>query len=151
MNGEGMYFGIGIEHGKNIENIGILWRTAENFGADFIFTVGARYKKQITDIYDSFQRVPLYNYRDIDDLYAHLPFGCRLVGVENSDGASDIRGYTHLDRAVYLLGAEDHGLTKKAAALCHETVVIPCQKGCFNVSVAASIIMYDRLFKTPAK
>lgn len=145
-----MFFGIGIEHGKNIDNVGTLWRTAENFGADFIFTVGPRYRKQLTDIYSSFKRVPLYNYRDMDDLYSHLPYSCRLVGVENSGGAYDLRGYAHPDRAVYLLGAEDHGLTRKAAALCHHVVKIPCEAGCFNVAVAASIVMYDRLFKAPS-
>jgi len=142
-----MYFGIGIERCKNIENMGLLWRSAENFGADFIFTVGARYRKQLTDIYNSFQRVPLYNYRDIEDLYEHLPYSCRLIGVENSPGASDLRGYKHLPRAVYLLGAEDHGITKKAASMCHEIIKIPCETGCFNVSVAAGIIMYDRTLK----
>ncbi len=142
-----MYFGIGIENGKNIDNLGLLWRTAENFGAGFIFTIGARYKKNITDIYNSFQRVPLYNYENVEELYNHLPYSCRLVGVENSDGAGDIYGYAHLKRAVYLLGAEDHGITRKAASLCHEIIKIPCEKGCFNVSIAAGVVMYDRRLK----
>jgi len=142
-----MYFGIGIENGKTIQNLGLLWRSAENFGAGFIFTAGARYKKHITDIYNSFQRIPLYNYKNAEDLYAHLPYSCRLVGVENSEGALDLRNYRHLNRAVYLLGAEDGGISKKAAALCHEIIKIPCEKGCFNVSVAAGIIMYDRVLK----
>lgn len=38
------YFGIGIYHTKNVLNVGTLWRSAHNFGASFIFTVGMRYR-----------------------------------------------------------------------------------------------------------
>lgn len=34
------YFGIGVYHSKNADNIGTLWRSAAIFGADFIFTNG---------------------------------------------------------------------------------------------------------------
>ena len=34
------YFGIGIQNGKTPENLGVLWRTAQNMGASFIFTIG---------------------------------------------------------------------------------------------------------------
>ena len=34
------YFGIGIQNGKTPENLGVLWRSAQNFGASFIFTIG---------------------------------------------------------------------------------------------------------------
>ncbi len=33
------YFGIGIIHGKNSENLGTLWRSASILGASFIFTI----------------------------------------------------------------------------------------------------------------
>lgn len=29
------YYGIGIYHPKTTENVGTLWRSAHNFGADF--------------------------------------------------------------------------------------------------------------------
>ena len=34
------YFGIGIYGPKMTKNIGTLWRTADIFGADFMFTIG---------------------------------------------------------------------------------------------------------------
>lgn len=40
------YFGIGIYHVKNEENIGTLWRSANISGADFIFTIDRRYNGQ---------------------------------------------------------------------------------------------------------
>ncbi|HNY10655.1 MAG TPA: RNA methyltransferase [Candidatus Wallbacteria bacterium] len=142
-----MYFGIGIENSKTYHNLGILWRSAENLGADFIFIVGHRYKKQPSDVYSTFQRIPLFQYADLDDFYAHIPYSCRLVGVENSADATDIREYKHLDRAVYLLGSEDNGMSRKALDMCHEVIKIPCFKGCYNVAVTGSLIMYDRLMK----
>ena len=45
MNNRG-YFGIGIHHVKNEENIGMLWHSADILGADFIFTIGRRYNEQ---------------------------------------------------------------------------------------------------------
>ena len=40
------FFGIGIFHAKNEENIGTLWRSASILGADFIFTIGKPYRHQ---------------------------------------------------------------------------------------------------------
>jgi basic membrane lipoprotein Med (substrate-binding protein (PBP1-ABC) superfamily) len=43
------YFYINVYQPKTTEDIGTLWRSAHNFGADFIFTIGARYHKQLSD------------------------------------------------------------------------------------------------------
>ncbi|MBP93126.1 MAG: rRNA methyltransferase, partial [Flavobacteriaceae bacterium] len=32
------FFGIGIQNGKTPENLGVLWLSAQNLGASFIFT-----------------------------------------------------------------------------------------------------------------
>lgn len=145
--GRTVYFAIGIENPKTVENIGLLWRTAENFGAKFIFVVGGRFKKDPSDVLKTHMRLPFFRYADIDDFYSHIPHGCRLVGVENSEGASDLREFAHFDRTVYLLGAEDNGMTRRALEMCHAVVNIPCENGCFNVSVAGALVMYDRLLK----
>ena len=39
-NFENEFFGIGIQNGKTPENLGVLWRSAQNLGASFIFTIG---------------------------------------------------------------------------------------------------------------
>lgn len=36
------YFGIGIQNGKTPENLGVLWCTAQNLGASFIFTINLK-------------------------------------------------------------------------------------------------------------
>lgn len=137
------FFAIGIEHGKTLPNLGTLWRSANLFGAAFIFTVGARYRAQASDTLKTPRHVPLVSYRDIADLVEHLPYSCPLVGVELDPSAHAIGAYKHPERACYLLGAEDHGLTKSAQAACHQLVRLPGRFS-MNVAVAGSIVMFDR-------
>lgn len=143
------FYGVGIEHGKNIENIGTLWRSAYSLGASFVFTVGRRYRRQCSDTVKAYRHIPLYNYATLDDLHAHLPFDCQLVGVELDERAKPIETYIHPQRACYLLGAEDHGLTKDAMARCHQIVQLP-GRFCLNVSVAGSIVMAHRAMQRGA-
>ena len=138
------YFAVGIEHTKNSVNVGTLWRTAGIFGAAFVFTVGARYRQQSSDTCKTWRHTPLFHFGDISDLMEHLPFECRLVGVELDEAAAPLATYKHPERAVYLLGAEDHGLSEEALERCYDIVVLPGEHS-LNVSVAGSIVLYDRL------
>jgi tRNA G18 (ribose-2'-O)-methylase SpoU len=140
------YFGIGIQNAKNEINIGTLWRTARIFGAAFIFTIGSRYKKQSSDTLSSHRHIPLYNYATFDDFYNSLPYDCQLVGVELDENSTPISDFRHPERCVYLLGAEDTGLTKEALEMCHNTVVLHGEVS-LNVAVAGSIVLFDRLIK----
>jgi len=144
------FFGIGIQNIKTESNIGTLWRSANILGADFIYTIGKRYKKQSSDTMKTFKHIPLYHYETFEDFYNHLPFDCRLVGIELDDKSRKLEKYVHPERCVYLLGAEDHGLTKEALAKCHDIIQIAGDH-CLNVSVAGSIVMYDRYSKVLTK
>lgn len=139
------YFGIGIEHGKNEFNIGTLWRSADLLGAAFIFTVGRRrYRRQASDTMASWRNIPLWKFESLDDLMT--PFDCMLVGVELHEKAVSIESFTHPERCVYLLGAEDHGLTKAALERCHRIVQLPGRHS-MNVAAAGTIVLYDRTTK----
>src|SRR5205807_1070118 len=104
------FFAIGVEGGKCEANIGSLWRSADLFGAAFIFTVGARYRKQASDTMRSARHIPLFGFGSVDDLYAHLPVDASLVAVELTDDARDLVSFVHPEQACYVLGAEDVGL-----------------------------------------
>ena len=54
------FFGIGIQNGKTPENLGVLWRTAQNLGASFIFTIGKRYANQACDTHNAVKSLPYY-------------------------------------------------------------------------------------------
>lgn len=138
------YFGIGIYDPKKVSNIGTLWRTAHSFGADFIFTIGGRYKKEASDTSDASRHVPLFEFKSIND----LPKNAEIVCIEISDNALDLKTFKHPERAIYILGAEDYGLPGSFTDK-YKTVKIEGSRYCLNVSVAGSIVLYDRISKLP--
>lgn len=140
------YYGIGIYNGKNTANLGSLWRTAANFGADFIFTVGRRYQKQCSDTTKAYRHIPLYTYENYDDFVKHIPYDCRLVAIELDDEAKSLKNYSHPERCIYLLGAEDHGIPQSILQKCKDIIMIDSDR-CMNVAVTGGIVMYDRLMK----
>ena len=142
------FFGIGIQNGKTPENLGVLWRSAQNLGASFIFTIGNRYAKQACDTHNAVKSMPYFHYETFEAFFENLPKGCRIVGVELTENAKDLEAFNHPRRCVYLLGAEDHGLTKQAIEKCHFLVKFKSQLS-LNVSVAGSIVMYDRQLNKP--
>lgn len=145
------YFGIGIENTKTQVNIGTLWRSANLFNAAFLFTVNRRYGKQCSDTMATDRHVPLYNYRNFSDFYEHIPYNCQLIGVELIESSEALPSFVHPERAIYLLGAEDHGLSKDALAKCHKVIQIPTAKPfSLNVAVAGSLVMYDRFTRYAA-
>lgn len=140
------FYGMGIFGCKTEANIGTLWRSAHNFGASFIFTIGRRYKPQDSDTTKAWKTIPLYNYKDFDDFYNHLPRSCRIIAVEQSKDAIDLSRFIHPEQCIYLLGAEDFGIPKSIIERCHGVVYIDTPM-CLNVATAGSIIMYDRSTK----
>ena len=140
------YFGIGIYNGKTESNIGTLWRSANILGADFIFTIGERYKKQCSDTMKTPRHIPLYHYHDAEDFFEHVPYDCPVVAVELADNSVSLENYDHRERCIYLLGAEDNGIPSRVLDRCVDIVQIPGDH-CYNVAVAGSIVMYDRRVK----
>lgn len=139
------FFGIAVWSPKSEINIGTLWRSAFLYDAALIGTIGARYRKQASDTPNTANHIPLVQYTDLDDLKRHLPASCPLVGVELTPDAVPLHCYQHPKRAMYLLGAEDHGLPSKVLGECHEVIQIPAMRDwSMNVAVAGSIVMYDR-------
>lgn len=142
------FFGIGIQNGKTPENLGVLWRSAQNMGASFIFTIGNRYAKQACDTHNAVKSMPYFHYETFEDFFKNLPKGARLVGVELTEDAVPLETFHHPRRCVYLLGAEDHGLSRKAIEKSHFLVKFKSELS-LNVSVAGSIVMYDRGIAKP--
>lgn len=140
------FFGIGIYQPKREENIGTLWRSAYILGASFIFTVNKKYKRQQSDVLQSWRHIPLHHYDTFEEMYKALPYNSRLVGVELSEKSIPIHEYDHPTRAVYLLGSEDNGLPNYIIDKCHELVQLEGNHS-LNVAVAGSILVHDRAMK----
>ncbi|RNC92694.1 MAG: TrmH family RNA methyltransferase [Allomuricauda sp.] len=147
-NFEHEFFGIGIQNGKTPENLGALWRSAQNLGASFIFTIGNRYAKQSSDTHQAVKTMPYFHYDTFEAFYKNLPKGAMLVGVELASEAVALETFHHPRRCVYLLGAEDHGLSKLAREKSHHLVRFASIKS-LNVAIAGSIVMYDRNLPKP--
>jgi len=144
-----MSFAIGIDHTKNGLNIGTLWRSAYNFGASMIFTIGKRYKKESSDTQNTYRHIPLIHFEDNADFIKHFPYDWQPIIVELDKQSTPLKDFKHPKCAVYILGAEDHGVSKELLDRPYKKVFIETQKPqSVNVAVAASIIMYDRLVKT---
>jgi len=139
------YFGIGVYHPKHEVNIGTLWRHAMGLGAAFIFTIGERYHRQAADTPKTWKHRPLFHFATWEDFVEHQPYDCPLVCVELAETAHELPAFTHPERCVYLLGAEDHGLPECIMAG-HAVVTIPGGL-CYNVATAGTMVMYDRWLK----
>lgn len=135
------YFGIGVENLKNEVNLGTLWRSAFCLGANFIFTIGRRYKNQSSDTTQAYRHIPFYEYENREHFLKSRPYDCRLIGIEIGERAKSIYNSMHPERAIYVLGPEDGSLS--FLDKCDYVIQIP-SKVCLNVAVAGSIVMYDR-------
>ena len=141
------YFGIGIYHPKTEENVGTLWRSAQMYGAAFTFTIGKRYRRQASDTLKTWRHIPLWHWASYEDFYEHMPYNCRLVCCELTEKAITLPYFSHPIRAVYLLGAEDHGIPPSLLEGQMQVQIPSVGPGSLNVAVAGSIVLYDRLVK----
>lgn len=140
------FFGIGIEAAMQTQNIGTIWRSAQIMGADFIFVIGGQYKRMKTDTIAAYRHIPLFYFENFQDFFKSLPLESKLIGVELDERSIPISDFKHPNQAVYLLGSELKGLSDEAKKHCHQIVQLPGTLS-LNVSVAGSIMMYDRLMK----
>lgn len=140
------YYGIGVYKPKTAENIGTLLRSAHAFGADFVFTIGNRYRKQPSDTTDAAKHIPLFQFSSLEDFESHKPTNCKSICIEITDNAVDLREAYHPERAVYILGAEDTGLPEEYMRD-KEVIKIGGLPFCLNVAVAGSLVLYDRSTK----
>jgi len=155
------YFLIGCYRPKTGINVGTLWRTARWMGAGGFFTIRERFPEkarinmvradpalgQQTDTTAAHRHVPYLTFESVDALRESVPLAC-IVGVELDSRAVSLPSFKHPERCIYLLGAEDFGLTPDVREMCDHIVEIP--GGNLNVSVAGSIVLYDRIAKHTA-
>ena len=142
------YFGIGVEGISKAMNIGSIFRTAHAFEASFVFTIGATYSVAEggkADTSSSLNHTPFYQFPDLNSLI--LPEKCTLIGIELTEDSIELPSFRHPAQAAYVLGPERGSLSNEVVNLCEYVVKIPTQF-CVNVSIAAAIIMYDRVQST---
>lgn len=137
------FYGIGVLHMEDEQNLGTLWRSAFILGASFIFTVDRKYKRCASDVTRAWTKIPLYHYDSVVDLLKNIPHSTQLVGVELCDSAIPLGEFRHPARAIYLLGSESVGLPAKVLQACHSVVSLPGNFS-LNVAVTGSIVANHR-------
>jgi tRNA G18 (ribose-2'-O)-methylase SpoU len=139
------YFAVGAEGISKPMNLGALMRTANAFGASFVFSVNAEDKTKVAykaDTSRTFKTVPYYQWDSIDEMV--FPKGLQMVGIELTDDAVELPEFRHPRMAAYVLGPERGSLSEEMVAKCDHVVKIPT-KFCINVSLAGALVMYDRI------
>lgn len=135
-----MGFGIGIINGKTSQNTGILWRSAYLYDAQFIFTVGFRYKYQPTDTTKTFRSIPLFEWNEL-----HIPEKFVPIIIEKTENSKNIWNFHHPQNAIYILGAEDKGIPRELIKNNWCTIHIPSEQPySMNVAMAGSLVMAHR-------
>jgi tRNA G18 (ribose-2'-O)-methylase SpoU len=90
------------------------------------------------------------HYETFDEFFVNRPVGATLVGIEM--GGEPLSEFTHPRNAVYLLGAEDYGLPPDILEKCNKVVSLQAiRQASYNVAVAGSIVLYDRVFRATTK
>jgi len=140
------YCGIGMYSPKTSMNLGTLWRSAYCLGADFIFTIGDRYKKQCSDTVKAYRHIPYWRFEDSIDFQKHIPYDCHLVCVELTESARSLKTFVHPERAIYLLGPEDGNIPLELLVKAQHIVRFD-SKHCLNVASAGTVVLYDRQSK----
>ena len=141
------YFGIGIYNPKREVNIGTLWRSAFSLGASHIFSIGNRIKPQSSDTVKAWKHIPYFRYKTSEEFLKYgIPKDCQLIGIEIHKKAKPLRNFVHPERAIYILGAEDHGLSNELIDSCQYLVQLHGMT-CLNVAVSGSIVIHDRVDK----
>lgn len=137
-------FAVGIYQYQHDCNVGTMFRSAYAYGADFLFTIGRKYKREASDTPNSIAQLPYFNYLSVEDFLSHIPHGFRLVCVETEGpNSKPIGKFSHPDRAMYLLGRESGGLPKYLLNK-FPVVTIPNLRCRLNVSATASIVLAHR-------
>ena len=144
------YYGVGVMGAKTQANVGTLWRSAYQLGASFLFTIGQRYRAQSTDTVKAPTRIPLFELDDWEAFAKFAPRGAKWVAVEM--GGVPLEEFEHPHDAVYILGSEDNGVPNSVVRSCHHVVSLDSERyASYNVAVAASLVMYDRMTKMKTK
>jgi tRNA(Leu) C34 or U34 (ribose-2'-O)-methylase TrmL len=140
------YCGIGIIQPKISSNIGTLLRSAYQLGASLVYTIGGRYKPNSTDTLNVPARIPLIEVNDWNAFVESSPRSAVWVVIEM--GGVPLSEFQHPRNAIYILGSEDHGVPKNVLRACREVVSLEAETySSYNVAVAGSIVLYDRMIK----
>jgi tRNA(Leu) C34 or U34 (ribose-2'-O)-methylase TrmL len=151
-----------LQNPKTPANVGGVIRAASIFGAEQVWWDGDRVhdnrnlsRTTGTGISKRKWRLPreermkAYNVAwgvDEGALHRLIDEGFTPVCVELTPGAELLPAFEHPEKAVYVFGPEDGGVSKGVRHACHRFVQIP-GKHCLNLAAAVNIVLYTRFVR----
>lgn len=141
-----MSYGIILDRASKETNIGGVFRSAHCFNASLLGLIGRKYSRQSSDTGDATKHIPTFKYETARDFINHLPMRWDLVAVEITPDATNLVNFAHPKQALYVFGPENGSVSKDILAIARYKVKIP-SRFCLNLSIAASLLMYDRISK----
>jgi tRNA G18 (ribose-2'-O)-methylase SpoU len=139
-----------VENISSSENIGSIARSAAALGMDsFIVPKQAPHPYNRRALRVSMGHVSMLNIYIYDNIFstcqALKELGYKIFAAEVTQNSTPLWHVEVPEKWVLLMGNEGRGLSKEILDICDEVVTIEMQEGVksFNVSVAASIMMYQ--------
>lgn len=149
-----MGFSLIIVNPKHCNNVGQMMRTAELFGVENIVIVNPERVGKKSYYTGDTSKTPTVNKMFADSLGEGISLckktyrdDAEVVAVELTENAYPLNTFSHADNSIYVMGAEDVGLSQEQINLCDKAVVIPIGQWSHNVAQAATMVMYDRWVK----
>ena len=141
-----------VDEISSTENIGSIARSAAALGVNgyLIAKQGPHpfHRRALRVSMGLSSRLKIHSYSDIFTTLAYLKdAGYTIFAAEVTEDAIPLQALKVPEKWVLLMGHEGKGLSTEVVTACHKTVKIEMQEQIksFNVSVAASILMYQLL------
>lgn len=138
------YAVVALDNPKCLANLGGAMRAAQCYGAALVLVGGPRMPrlgKLVTDTMKAYRHIPVVFVGNVMD---HIPYSCVPVAVDLVDGAQDIRGYVHPERACYIFGPEDGTLGRRVLERSRDKIMVPTT-GCMNLAATVNVVLFSRL------
>ena len=137
---------MGVEGLKYESNFGGVVRAAVCYGANLL-VIQPKYQHNRLDTTKGYKHIPLIETKDVQSC---LPKSCVPIAIENTQSDISLIDFVHPERAFYVFGSEDKGLSDITLKWCKKVVHIPTQH-CMNLAATVNVVLYDRLSKENRK
>lgn len=140
---------VALVNPKTAVNVGMVVRAASCFGMKQVWYTGNRFKLEEGERLPREERMRGYaevELRQFDYFFDEFEKDVVPVAIELQPNAELLPQFDHPEKALYVFGPEDGGLTQIVRKHCHRFVVIPTAH-CTNLAAAVYIVLYDRMVK----
>jgi tRNA C32,U32 (ribose-2'-O)-methylase TrmJ len=137
---------------KYAQNVGVAQRAASCYGVGQVWWTGnrvpisgdgKRFRLPREERMKEYESVKLFN---TDYPFDEFDSDVVPVAIEVRKNSESLPDFIHPEKALYVFGPEDGGLTRVTLQHCQRFVVIPTAH-CLNLAVAIGTVLYDRSMK----